>query len=482
MKYNKIKYMLLNLPSPPGFNIYREYGGNFGTAIKVERDGYGHTGDSQLPIWLVYASSAMIHLDCNFSVLDGQVENSSFIEIIENVEKEKPDILITLVSLPSFEEDINILRSIKAALPKTIIICLGTVCNVLPEDVLSSGCVDVAVRGWYPYYNQISNVIKASHESNNVIDFKKIPGAVYFSKGSIVHNSSEPPLECLDDLSLEAYQKIHIEKYRVEVEMPDGNKKFFIPIITGAGCPYSCMYCPYPLGHGKKHINRSVKNTISEIEYLKNNFGFEVFLLNDPVFGQNKEQIYKLCNKLIELDIQWMTQTRADLITEEILLEMKKAGCYQINIGVETGDNGILTTVGKKGVTIDDFKRVFKAAKKIGLLTHAHIILGLPGETKKTIKNTYNLVKELNPDYLNVNIATPFPGTKLYGLAEEKSWIQSRNWKEYTHFDAVMRVNDLSTNDLNEQRKKFLKKFKIYQLMHDSEFRNEWLKRKIHFF
>lgn len=476
---DKIKYMLLNLPSPPGFDIFREYGGNFGTARKVERDGYGHAGDPQLPIWLVYASSAMIHLGNNFSVFDGQAEKSTFTDVIKKVNDDAPDILITMISLPSFEEDINILKSIKAAVPKTIILCLGTLCNILPEEVLSKGCVDAAIRGWYPYYNQISNIVKATNDYNRIIDFKKIPGAVYFFEGSMVHNDSELPLENLDDLLLEAYRKISIEKYKVEEELPWRDEKFFIPIITATGCPYSCMYCPCPLGYGKKIINKSIENIINEIKYLKNNFEFEVFLFKDLVFTKNKERVFDLCDRLIELKIHWVTETRANLIDEEILTMMKRAGCFQINIGVETGDSDILLKVGKRGVTINDYKNIFKFAKEIGLLTQAHVILGLPGETEETIQNTYKLICELNPDNLNVNVATPFPGTELYKVAEEKGWIKSKNWKKYTHFDAVMKVEHLSVDELNKQREKFLKKFKIFKIIHDSKYRNDWLKRKI---
>jgi radical SAM superfamily enzyme YgiQ (UPF0313 family) len=126
---------------------------------------------------------------------------------------------------------------------------------------------------------------------------------------------------------------------------------------------------------------------------------------------------------------------------------MHKSGCTAIDYGVETGDPTLIGTA-KPGVRLENTYRTFKIAKEIGIWRHAHMILGIPGENKQTLKRTLKYLLKLDPDSVSLNFATPYPRTKMYEIAERNNWIITRNWTYYSSFDVVMTPPNLNAEDL----------------------------------
>ena len=261
-----LKYMLLNLPNPSGRNIYREFAGGFGTLGPL-------SGEVLLPTYLVYGASAVERSGCLYEILDGQAMKYDSSQIVDQVRKVQPDILITWVSLPSLHDDLKVLCEIKKAMPDTLITVLGAVSNVMPEKVLKKGCVDLTVKGSYPHYNLVLNLVREfSNNQLNEETFDMIAGACYRDGERIIHSPIEPCSENLDNLSLDLYQKLPIEQYISKYGIKDGSTVKFIPIVTAVGCPHSCVYCPYPVGYGKKVQMKSIENIINEIIFFLYSF------------------------------------------------------------------------------------------------------------------------------------------------------------------------------------------------------------------
>ncbi|WP_167879518.1 radical SAM protein [Methanococcoides sp. NM1] len=467
-----LKYMLINLPNPPGKNVYREYAGGYGTVGTL-------TSETILPTYLMYGASAAKRAGCLFEILDAQGMKYESHQVVDSVERYKPDILITWISLPTLYDDLAIVQSIKKAVPDILVISLGAMSNMLPEEVLGDS-VDLAVKGRYLHYNLILNIIHKFEESKNIIEtFEHIGGAVYLEDGKVTHSSIDPPDEELDDLSFDIYNMLPVHAYIGDFFDIEGNNIRCIPLVTGTGCPFGCMYCPYPFTYGKKVNHKSIDKILAEMEFLKANFDINGFDLRDQVFTLNKERVIKLCDEIIKrkLDVKWLIETRVDQVDHELLSKMKDAGCFRIHYGVETGTPEMLIEVGKPGVDIKKIKDAFKMTKDLGIYTMAHVILGLPGENKETLDNTIALLYDLEPNLVNLNIATPYPGTKLFKLASEKNWIKTYNWPEYTSYNAIMRTEDLDVDDLIKARKKIRSKFRTHQLLNDSSFRKHYLKR-----
>lgn len=467
-----LKYMLLNLPNPPDRNIYREFAGGFGTLGPL-------SSEVLLPTYLVYGASAVERSGCLFEILDGQAMKYDSSRIVDEVRKVQPDILITWVSLLSLHYDLKVLCEIKKAMPNTLIIVLGVVSNVMPEKVLNNGCVDLTIKGSYPHYNLVSNLVwKFSDNPLNEDTFGLIAGAFYRDGERIIHSTIEPCSENLDNLSLDQYQKLPIEQYVSNYGMKDGSTARCIPIVTAVGCPHSCIYCPYPVGYGKKVQMKSIENIINEIIFLNEKFGIDGFLFRDQNFTRSKKLVLAFCDAILDhgLNVNWLIESRVDQVNKDLLLRMREAGCFRIHYGVETGEPEMLARTGKPGVRIEDIKKAFMMTKEAGIFTVAHMIIGLPGESKDTLENTFNVLCEVDPDNVNLNILTPYPGTELFKLAMEQGWIISEDWSEYTSYNAVMVVNDLEIEQLNKMRQEIKNRFRNWKIMHDPVYRNLFIR------
>lgn len=468
MKKLQIKFVLLNLPSPPAYNIARDWAGTLGVAYPSERENYGHDYNVLLPISLLYEASALINQGYDFKIIDAQALNLDLNQTLKVVKNENPDVIIAQISLLSLKFDFHLINTIKMQMPETIAACIGGVCNVMPEEIIKNN-IDFVIQGRYPYYNDILNL---TGQLNSDINNNKTGNKIL----KLSENKND-----LDNLHLQTYESLDLSKYKLTETDFFGNKIEWIPILAGVGCPYSCMYCPYPIAFGKKVMHKSIHKLIEEIEYIVKNHKIKGFLMRDVIFTYDENRIFEFCNEIIRrnLNIEWFFETRADLITKELLQKMRQAGCFKINYGVETGSEIILNNIGKPYLNIEKIKEAFQMAKEFEIATCAHLIIGLPGENKKTLEETLKILKKLNPDEINLNFATPYPGTQLYEVAEEKGWIMEHNWSNYSSYNINMRTEDLSVKQLKEASELIKRNFKYWKLKNDKAFRKKWLKGKI---
>lgn len=458
-----MKVVLLNLPSPPSYNLVRDWAGTFGVAYPSKRKDYGHDYNVLLPIALLYEASALMKADYDFTIIDAQALNLDLEKTLNAIKGEKPDVIITQLSLLSLNSDLYLIKAIKDQIPRIVSVCCGGICNVMADEILKEN-IDFVIQGRYPFYNDILNLLERLSD--------------YSQERIIKLNGNENDL---DNHLLQTYKLFDLNKYKLTETDIDGNKIEWIPVLAGVGCPYPCMYCPYPISFGKKVLHKSIPKLLDEIEYIIDNFGIRGFLLRDVIFTHDKDRVTRFCEEICkrDLEIKWFFETRADSVTKELLQKMKQAGCFKINYGVETGSAEILQAVGKPGLNLARCKEAFRISKELGIATCAHLILGLPGEDKKTINATLRLVKEVNPDEINLNFLTPYPGTRLYKLAEERGWIVDTNWSNYSSYNVIMHTDNLSAQDLKKARDKLARKFKYWKLMDDAKFRKRWLNRKI---
>jgi len=215
---------------------------------------------------------------------------------------------------------------------------------------------------------------------------------------------------------------------------------------------------------GKKVRFRSPNNFVSEMEAVVSDYGINHFQFIDDTLTLNHDLVYKMCDEIKSrgLDITWEGWTRATTINERILTKMKKAGLVRLSFGIESGNPEILKTI-KKGVTLDELKKGYRIAKKVGLETRGSVMLGHPCETKDTLADTLDFIQKLNDcDQMYINITTPYPGTELYDIAKKGECgmrLLTTDFSSYKRYgNAVVEVNDLSRQDLiRHQRLGFLK-------------------------
>jgi len=170
--------------------------------------------------------------------------------------------------------------------------------------------------------------------------------------------------------------------------------------------------------------------------------------------------LLKICEliKKRNIEVKWICQCRVDSVDEEMLKEMKEAGCHYMEFGVESGSQEMLDAM-KKGATLEAARNAFALCKKIGLKTQAYFLFGVPGENKETFRQTVEFAKELAPDSAQFALAIPHPGTELYQVCEEKGWLKYDSWEDFSAGNSLIETEELSREDAEKFRLEAYRKF-----------------------
>jgi len=465
----KPKILLLNLPNPPNQRLWRDTAGGFGTAIPCHPKSK-RNGEAPLHPFLPYASSLLLKTGYEFKIADCQELKFDRSQVLDEVKKESPEITFSIISLPSLKYDIKILNEIKESIQNVTIVGVGTVCRVIPDEVLHESKVDIVLRNSYPYTSHLVDLIQSLQQSGKL---KTVGNISYKQKnGKIVHVPDTPEPD-IDDLPTPCYDFLQLDGYETITDIT-GERYLYVPIIESKGCPYDCVYCPYPLGFGRKIMFRPPKAIVDEMEDLHSAYNIKGFLLRGQTFAYNRKRAMEICEEIIrrKLDVAWFCESRVDEVSTELLSKMKKAGCRRIHYGVETGDTETLR-IAKPGVILETTKKAFKTTRETGILTQAHVILGWPEDNRRTLESTRKFILKIEPDAINLNFLTPYPGTKMYEIAKKNSLILTYDWSNYTSHTVVMRTKTLNANELYAIKKRIIRDFskqKLKQLLLQHDF------------
>ncbi len=254
---------------------------------------------------------------------------------------------------------------------------------------------------------------------------EEIPGVSFRKDGKIVNNPEGPVIENLDELPWVS------KVYKRDLDVTNYNVPFllnpYISLYTSRGCPAMCTFCLWPQTHsGHRWRLRSADDVAAEMRYIKENFPQikEVFF-DDDTFNYKASRTIELCAKLKPLNMTWSCTSRVTT-DYDTLKAMKEAGCRLLIVGYESGDPQILKNI-KKGATIDMAERFTANCKKLGLLVHGDFIVGLPGESRDSIRKTIDFAKKLDNETIQVSIAHPYPGTEFYDYAKKNNLISIGN-------------------------------------------------------
>ena len=453
--------MLLNLPSPPRSDVCRDWAGGFGTAMPAKRrDEYGHSSDPFFYPFFAYASAVLNGQNRDYTVLDGQKLKLNKHQVLKAVEKKNPDVVFSLIGLPSLNGDLNLLTAIKDTVPNATIVCVGTCCKVLQQEILGKRKVDVLSTSTYPYVSNLAFLLEALEQKQ---DLSKVPSVSYVKDGKILTSAEVSP-QGLGSLVPPRYDELDLNGYECFRDY-DGNRYRYIPVLGSKGCPYTCYYCPYPLGFGTTWSGRSPEDIVDEIEYLRSR-GVEGLMFRDQSFPIDEKRAAKICDLMIDrkLDVAWSCEARVDHLSRRVLESMKKAGCKAIQLGVETGDEGLIREA-KPQANLDIVRRAFRLTKEYYLCSMAHFIFGWPDETAETMKRTGKFVDELAPERVNWNFLTPYPGTRLQEIAKADNLILTYDWSKYTSHTVVMRTKWLSASQIYGMGKKIMRNHRRNELV-----------------
>ena len=355
------------------------------------------------PVWLCYPAGLLP----DSKVVDAPPHKISIEQTVAMARDF--ELLVLFTSTPGFDVDVRISEMMKASNPKLKVCFVGPPVTVEPEKALKAGsAIDFVIRREFDY--QIVDYANGK-------PIEEIPGASYRKDGRIVNNPEAPSIENLDELPWVS------RVYKRDLDVTRYNVPFllhpYLSFYTSRGCPAQCTFCLWPQPHsGHRWRLRSSDDIAAEVKYAIEAFPQvkEIFF-DDDTFNYRKERTIELCKKLKPLNFTWSCTSRVTT-DYDTLKAMKEAGCRLLIVGFESGDPQILKNV-KKGATVERARDFARDCHSLGLTIHADFILGLPGETKQSIRNTINFAKSLDCETIQVSIAHAYPGTEFYDFAEK---------------------------------------------------------------
>jgi len=337
-------------------------------------------------------------------------------------------------------------QTVKKVRPEAPVIIGGVLADLHYELLLAKPEIDLCVLG--------EGELTAVELFRNMDDPGRVNGIAYRKGGQIVKTPPRELIEDLDSLPLPNFGLWNMDKYlKGNLWADDATTKYEdysadlpstseltpnMSVFFGRGCPFSCKFCSRSYQTVRY---KSPDKVIKELEVLKEEFGIKAFHFYDELVVFKRKTVLELCEKIKPLNVYWDCQGRVNTVNEELMRAMKGSKCYSIGFGFESGNSGLLNSMGK-GVSREDNLKVLQAAKKVGMHLKIQLMGGYPGETEATMADTVSMMRisELPPR--RMSWATPLPGSSLYADAVDKGLID--NEEEY-----LVRLGKLIMNSPN---------------------------------
>lgn len=367
-------------------------------------------------------------------------------EIANVISDCNPDVVGITVMTAKYASAIKVSEIAKSLNESIKVVWGGPHPTICAKEVINEPLVDFSVSGeGEETFEELLKQLKNGEDS-----FAKIEGLAFKKNGISQANAPRVLAHNLDEFAPPDRQSmIYPERYFADS---------FGNMITSRGCPFLCGYCSAKSIWTRKNRYRGIDSVISEIRGIKSKFGSRTFYFWDDSFTVNRNRTIDICNRLINesLNISWGCTTRVDLLDEELLLLMKKAGCDYISIGVESGSERILKII-EKGISVEQVKKAARMLKKIKIPFEAFFMIGFPDETEEDIEKTLQLMKELDGGTVCFSIFTPYPGSAQFDAARKYGLIPDKiNWSDYSHQSSENYfVKDISKTRFKEYVDKF---------------------------
>ena len=383
-------------------------------------------GPRSEPLNLLYIATFLNHNGHKADVLDCEAEGISNEELEEHIRNNNYDVVGVAMLTAMYTQALNVCKTAKKVNPNIKTVVGGSHASVRPKETAEEKEIDVAAVGEAEV--TFLNLLNAFENNTSL---KEVNGIAFKENNEVIQTKSLEKIQDLDFFPIPDRDLINMKLYRPSVSYYRRLPAY--TMITTRGCPYRCSFCATASTGYRMH---SVQRVVEEMKLLVEKYGAKEILLRDDTFTLSRKRTVELCEAIIKeglhKKVQWDCITRANLVDLELLKKMKEAGCWGIHFGVEGGTQKLIDTI-QKDTTLDAIRNAFKWAREAGLETRAYMMLGLPGATKEDDLATINFAKELDPDWAQFTITTPYPGTQLYQDAKDYGSLtsSSADWDNY---------------------------------------------------
>lgn len=397
------------------------------------------------PLGLAHIASFVESNNYEVSIIDpGASLNESTLTNL--LSKQSYEIAGISCMTPFFENAVMAAKVSKKVNPNAITVLGGPHICAKPDDIMRNDDIDIGVIG----EGEFTTIDLMKWRKGNVT-LNAVRSIVYKKHGKLVFTEPREPIPNISVLPFPAYHLLPLEAYvRENNDVIRGVFGLRVAcMIASRGCPHHCIFCSSWKTHGKKIRYREPGNVVAEIEYLMARYNIEAVYFYDDTFTHSPEWVYNFCRKIMEkeIDIFWACQARIDSVSKHMLQAMKRAGCIQVELGVESGCQRILDFL-KKNISIEQIHNAFRDCKSTNVRTLANVMIGTPGENLQDIEATRQIIEESDPDYVALWLTTPLPGTELYSYAKQCGLITSVDYDKLRYDMPIMETGFLDLQNI----------------------------------
>lgn len=412
-------------------------------------NGAWYLGKRLPPIGLMYVAAALEKSGFKVQMLDNYLMKKSTEEIKQLIMQINPGIVGITCGSATYPRCVETSKAIKQVKPDCKIVVGGWHASYMPDSLLGNPEIDYVIMG--EGERAITELCTAIMNGNDKAT-TSIAGVAIKRNGENIKN---PPkyIENMDEIPYPARHLLPLELYDRTIEYLDAKPADVMSISRG--CVYNCGFCETRKLWGNICRGFSPQRVIGEIQDLKNRYGTKgIYFINDN-FTLRKKETQELCNLMLEnkLDLEWVCDTRVDLVNDELLSLMHKAGCKTIWFGVESASQKILQRIGRN-TTPQEVENAFKLCRKNGIKTACSFMLGLPDETLKDMEESLKFAKKLNPDWCQFNTFIAYPDSRLYNELLEKG-----NYVKLDEFLLSVKTEEFDYDSLMMVQRRFFKEF-----------------------
>ncbi len=394
-------------------------------------------GVSSPPLGLAYLASVLREKH-EVKIIDANILDYTMADVRRELKSFYPDVVGITSVTPSIPQAYAVAKVAKGVREDCTVVMGGPHATFLPRQTLEE-CeyIDVIVKG---EGERTVEELMETIESGETLETVR---GISFRKGNqIIDNEPIPFIKNIDGIPFPSRDLLPMSRYQF-------NGVKYTTMLTSRGCPFGCSFCSSSRLFDGYWRGRSPENVLEEIENIYGEYNIKNMEFVDDTFTLDQKRAEKICDGIIKRgwDISWGASSRVDTLSKELVEKMKKAGCWILFLGIESGSQKILDAIGKR-ITIEQAKKAVRIMKDAGIQVLGSFMVGFPQDTLETIKETINFAKSLNLDYAEFSMLTPYPGTPIYDYALENDLLLTKDWSEYTAIEPIIKIKGVSEKQL----------------------------------
>lgn len=421
-----------------------------------ERYGQLWRAGNRLPnLGLCYLAAMAKKIGWKVKIIDAPALGLTSSKIVEIIKEENPGAVGLTASTPGIYKAAEVAGGIKQVCPEVFVLIGGPHLTALPIRTLQDfEAFDIGVIGEGEH-----TLVELLNHLESRAEISQIAGIVYRKEGKVFFTSPRPYISDLDELPFPAWELLPALDRFYRPSLQCLRRLPATILVTSRGCPYRCIFCDQSV-FGNRVRAHSANYVVDMVKYLKQKYAIREFAFQDECLLSFKERAIEISEQFLRknLKISWTIQARVDQVESKVLRLFKKAGCWQIQIGIESGDEKVLRIL-QKGIRKEQIQDVCRKVKEAGISLKGFFILGNPGETLNSMKETLRFALSLPLDDFQLTYFTPYPGSPIYSEIEKWGRGLRDDFVQMSEYNITFVPHSLTQEQLQSQFREMYKRF-----------------------